>query len=112
MGEPREDEKPELAMALEVVWTERASLQFDQIKAWVHDPEKEEVLSSFVNHVFNILDLLSVFPEMGMVEDKQKGIRGFLVSRHHRLFYRLTSKQLIILAIFDQRMDQRKKALS
>ncbi len=96
-------------MALTIRWTERASRQFDDIKAWIGETQGDDRLSGFVKQVFKIVDLLSEFPEMGMLEEKQKGIRGFLVSRHHRLFYRLLSNELIIIAVYDQRMDHRSR---
>ena len=46
---------------------------------------------------------------MGTIEVEEKGIKGFLITKHNRLFYRNTDKELVILNFFDTRQNPKKK---
>jgi plasmid stabilization system protein ParE len=69
----------------------------------------DEVTAVFVQKVFRILELLKNTPEMGSLEYAEKGIRGITVTKHNHLFYRATEKEIIVLNIFDNRSDSRRK---
>ena len=64
-------------MALEIVWSKRASLKFDQIITYLIEEWGEKSAKQFIGKVFNFLEILSEFPEIGSIENKEKTIKSF-----------------------------------
>jgi len=42
------------------------------------------------------------------MENKSRHIRGFLVTKHNRLFFRVTETQVILLNFFDTRSGKKR----
>ena len=90
-------------MALEIVWSKRASLKFDQINTYLIEEWGEQSAKQFIGKVFTILEILSEFPEIGSIENKEKRIRGFTVVKQVNVFYRIKNDKIILLVFFDNR---------
>ena len=52
-------------MALAIVWSKRATLRFDHIISFLIDEWGEKSAREFTLKVFDFLDTLSEFPEIG-----------------------------------------------
>jgi len=96
-------------MALKIYWTKRADKKFDQILDYLLVEWGESVAKAFTRKVYDFLDILSEFPEIGTIENKEKGIRGFTIIRQVNLFYRISGDKVILLNFFDNRQHPRKK---
>lgn len=96
-------------MALKIYWTKRADKKFDQILDYLLVEWGESVAKAFTRKVYDFLDILSEFPEIGTIENKEKGIRGFTIIRQVNLFYRISGNKVILLNFFDNRQHPRKK---
>ena len=96
-------------MALEVYWAKRADRKFDQIINFLIKEWGENVARAFVKKVYDFLDILSEFPEIGTIENTEKGIRGFTVVKQVDLFYRKKGNKIILLTFFDNRQNPKKK---
>jgi plasmid stabilization system protein ParE len=98
-------------MAKEIIWTTRANIRFNSIIEYLETEWGEKVTENFVVRTYAIIDLLSIYPEIGSVEHSEKMIRGFAITKHNRLFYRVTKKEIIILNFFDNRRNIKRKKL-
>ncbi len=96
-------------MALEIYWTKRADKKFDRILDYLHEEWGENVAKAFTIKVYEFLDILSEFPEIGTIENKEKGIRGFTIIKQVNLFYRISGDKVILLNFFDNRQHPKKK---
>ena len=96
-------------MAKEIIWTKRAYSKFNKIIDYIEEEWGEAVTANFVQKSFDIIELLSERPFLGTLENPSKGIRGFLITKHNRLFYRFTKNELIILNFFDNRSNLKRK---
>ena len=96
-------------MALKIYWTKRADKKFDDILNYLQKEWGESVAKAFTRRVFDFLDILSEFPEIGTIENKEKGIRGFTIIEQVNLFYRISDNKIILLNFFDNRQHPRKK---
>ncbi len=90
-------------MALEIFWTKRASEKFEQILLFLESEWGFQVTRDFASRTMYIVELLAKHPEIGSMENEEKNIRGVLLSKHNRLFYRFDEKQIMIIGIFDTR---------
>jgi plasmid stabilization system protein ParE len=96
-------------MALEIYWTKRASKTFDKIQEYLIEEWGENVTRAFVRKVFDTLDILSEFPEVGTIENEEKAIRGFTIVKQVNMFYRISGQRIILLMFFDNRQHPKKK---
>jgi plasmid stabilization system protein ParE len=96
-------------MALKIVWTKRAQNRFSEAFEFAKVFRTEKEVAAFIQKAFRSIELLSIHPELGLMEDRKRGIRGFLITPYHRVFYRYSKTTLTVLNIFDLRMDPQKK---
>jgi len=96
-------------MALEIYWTKRADKKFDRILEYLQIEWGENVAKAFTKKVYEFLDILSEFPEIGTIENKEKGIRGFTIIKQVNLFYRISGDKIILLNFFDNRQHPEKR---
>jgi len=96
-------------MALEIFWTISADRKFDKIIKYLLSEWNQRVTESFVKKVYDTIDILAEFPEIGTIEHKEKGIRGFTIVKQINIFYKVSDNRLIILNFFDNRQSPAKK---
>jgi plasmid stabilization system protein ParE len=96
-------------MALKIFWTNKASNNFENILEYLEVEWGNQVTKRFIKDVYDFLEVLVEFPEIGSIENKEKGIRGFTLIRQINIFYRITIDKIIILALFDNRQNPSKK---
>lgn len=96
-------------MVRRVVWTKRATNNFDKIINYLEGEWGTRVTQMFVRRTYALIDLIAEKPDLGTVENPDKKIRGFLLTRHNRVFYRVTEEEIILLNFFDTRSGTRRK---
>jgi plasmid stabilization system protein ParE len=96
-------------MAKAIVWTIRANSSFNKIIAYLEKEWGDKVTSSFVQRSYSIIELLATQPELGTLEVAEHNIRGFLITKHNRLFYRFTDDELVLLNFFDTRSGSKRR---
>jgi len=96
-------------MALNILWSKRAILKFDQIHTYLLNEWGENTAREFIGKVFEFLDTLSEFPELGSLENKDKNIRGFCIVKQVNIYYRVREGKIILLMFFDNRQNPKKK---
>ena len=92
-------------MAVEIKWTKRAETNFDRIVNYIESEWGHKSAQKFVRKVDNLLNTLKKQPQIGIVQIKEKGIRGFVFSRQNTVFYRISGNRITLLAIFDNRRE-------
>jgi plasmid stabilization system protein ParE len=96
-------------MALKIYWTTRATRNFDVILEYLEVEWGDQVTKRFIRDVYDLLELLVEFPELGSIENIEKGIRGFTLIKQINIFYRITKDKIIVLGLFDNRQNPSKK---
>jgi plasmid stabilization system protein ParE len=98
-------------MALKIVWSSRAKLKFDLIISYLIKEWGEKSAKQFICKVFDFLEILSEYPEIGSVENKIKSIRGFTIVKHVNIYYRIKGDSIILILFFDNRQNPKKRKL-
>ena len=83
-------------MALTIYWSKNADKKFDQILKYLDDEWGENVTRAFVRKVYDFLDILSEFPEIGTLENVERNIRGFVIVKQLTVFYRIKDDSIIL----------------
>jgi plasmid stabilization system protein ParE len=96
-------------MAKEIVWTKRANNKFTKIIQFLEEDWGHLVTENFVQRTYTIIDLLAEQPQLGTLENVEKQIRGFVLTKHNRLFYRITENEIILLNFFDTRSKPKRR---
>jgi plasmid stabilization system protein ParE len=96
-------------MALEIVWTKTADKKFDKILDYLSEEWGEKITTAFVKKVYDFLDILSEFPEIGSIEHKYKEIRGFVIIKQVSIFYSVQKNKIVILSFFENRQSSKQK---
>ena len=98
-------------MAIKIFWSKRAILKFDQILKYLNEEWGEQSKKEFIGNVFDFLDTLAEFPEIGSIENREKNIRGFPIMKQVNLYYRIKGDCIVLLIFFDNRQNPKKKKL-
>jgi len=96
-------------MALKIEWSKRADGGFDRIIEYLDAEWGEQVVKAFVRKTYDFLEILAEFPEIGSVQVKKKGIRGFTLIKQVIVFYKVKGNSIILLDFFDTRQNPKKK---
>ncbi|HMT10780.1 MAG TPA: type II toxin-antitoxin system RelE/ParE family toxin [Ignavibacteria bacterium] len=91
-------------MVKEVIWTERATLDFRQILEYLYTEWNLKIEEEYYRRVFEVIELLKEFPDMGGVIYERPNSRKILISKFNYLTYMLIGNKLFILSFIDTRM--------
>ena len=96
-------------MALEIRWTTRADIKLDHLIIYLKSEWGDSVVEAFMKKLYNFLEILSEFPEIGTIQYPEKNIRGFTLTKQINVFYKIESDYIVLLDLFDNRSDPIKK---
>ena len=96
-------------MALDIEWSKRTDNSFDQIINFLNTEWGDQVVKAFVKKTYDFLEILAEFPEIGALQVKESGIRGFTLIKQVIVFYKVKGNSVILLDFFDTRQDPVKK---
>jgi len=97
-------------MAKTIIWNRRASDKFNAIIKYLEKEWGDKVTQNFVIRTYRIIEILAQNPEIGTLENPEKQIRGFVITKHNTLFYRIENDNLILLNFFDNRQHPQKRS--
>ncbi|MEP7372678.1 MAG: type II toxin-antitoxin system RelE/ParE family toxin [Chitinophagaceae bacterium] len=95
-------------MAYQIIVKKRVTNKIQKILAY---PEKEwshKVAADFMLKIDRRIQLLTKQPLIGAPSTKIKEISGLLITRHNRLYYKIEGDKVIILNMYDTRMNPQK----
>jgi plasmid stabilization system protein ParE len=90
-------------MNLHALWTPEAEASFRAITDYLEKEWGERVADAFASDVIQTIALLEEFPNGGVVEVPDLGIRSIPVARQVRLFYVVKQDALVVLDFIDMR---------
>jgi plasmid stabilization system protein ParE len=66
----------------------------------------------FLNKLDKRIDTLKKQPFIGKPPERKPGVRTILITKHNRLYYKLTNTAIIILNMYDTRSNPKKNPYS
>jgi hypothetical protein len=79
-------------MAKEIRWTKTAIVNFEATLNYLKKSWSQKIIEDFISRTFSLLDLLSRYPELAPLQRKDKNIRGMLITKHNKLFFRIKKR--------------------
>lgn len=95
-------------MAKKIIWSKSAAEDFNRLVNYLQEDWGDTVTTRFTTKFFSLLNMLSQWPAVGRIQVKKEKIRGLMVSRYNKLFYRIEKDKIILLKIFDMRRNPNK----
>ena len=92
-------------MAHEIIWTEKATEDFDKMIEDLAEFSPTSYVRKFVNLFYEKLDLIALMPFIGVQSQKRKGVRRLVVTKNISLAYILIIDQIYLLRVFDTRQN-------
>ena len=90
-------------MALKIIFNKRADLKLDKTLDYLKAEWSVRIANEFLENLYDTIDVLSIFPEIGTIIDNVRNIRGFLITKQIKVYYRVENEKLIILNFIDTR---------
>jgi plasmid stabilization system protein ParE len=95
-------------MAYQVVVKKRFTNKVQKVLAYLEKEWSNTVAEDFLLKIDRRIELLIKHPTIGAPSAKVKDIRGFLITRHNRIYYKIKGDKVIILNMYDTRMNPKK----
>ncbi|MDX2002509.1 MAG: type II toxin-antitoxin system RelE/ParE family toxin [Chitinophagales bacterium] len=92
-------------MEKKIKWRKKAKARLQEIYNFLYKKWGEKATEDFLDLLERDLELLLIFPNMGILSEEKPLIRKFLVTKHNYLIYTIRKGYLIVLNIQDTRMQ-------
>ncbi|TAL42092.1 MAG: type II toxin-antitoxin system RelE/ParE family toxin [Chitinophagaceae bacterium] len=95
-------------MALQIIWTSNALEDYRQVVDYLLKEWPLKTTIDFVITTEERVQMLGSFPYIGIASIKDPKIRSIVITKHNKLYYRISEDKIEILDIFDTRQDPAK----
>ena len=95
-------------MAYQVIIKKRFTNKVQKVLAWLNKEWSAKVASEFLEKIDYRIGLLAKQPYVGAPSAKVKDIRGLLITRHNKMYYKVKGDKVIILNMYDTRINPKK----
>lgn len=95
-------------MAFQIIVKKRFTSKVTKVLAYLEKEWSQKVASEFLLKIDRRIELLAKQPYVGAPSAKVKDVRGLLITRHNRLYYKIKGEKVIILNMYDTRMNPKR----
>lgn len=95
-------------MARIIRWSKYSDEKLDSIVDYLLNNWGERSVKIFLKKIYETIELIKEFPEIGSLEYAAKNIRGIKIVKQITLFYKVTDHAIIILNFYDNRQNPKK----
>ena len=96
-------------MAYEIIFKKRFTNKLIKLLAYLEQEWSQQAATNFLKKTDHPIGQLSSQPFTGVPSEKIKDVRAVLITRHNRLYYKVKGKKVIILNMYDTRMNPKRK---
>ncbi len=96
-------------MVKQVSWSNEAEAVFEQISNYLLDNYSMQTATRFADAVYEKIDTLVKYPDIGRESLKDSRIRFVNIDKHRQMFYEFDGIELTIVDFWDMRRDPKKR---
>jgi len=96
-------------MTRQILWTPEANVKFQSIYDYLKEIWSHKIAEQFYENTLATIELISNFPGIGNSINEKGDIHTFVLSKHNKIFYRVTEDNIIVLTLFDNRQNPKKQ---
>ncbi len=95
-------------MAYQIIVKKRFTNKVQKVLVYLEKEWSHKVATEFLLKIDRRIELLTKQPFVGSLSSKIKDVRGLLITRHNRMYYKIKDDKVIILNMYDTRMNPKK----
>lgn len=95
-------------MAYKIIYKKRFQKKLFKLLDYLKSAWGEKVADELIARLQNRLQTLSKQPYIGVPSSIIKTVRGILITKHNRLYYRIKDNTIEVLNMYDTRRDPEK----
>ena len=95
-------------MAYEIIYKKRFVNKLIKLLNYLEIHWDKEIAVEFLNKLDKRIETLKTQPFIGKQSASKPEIRTILITKHNRLYYKITQKAIIIVNMYDTRKDPEK----
>ncbi len=95
-------------MAYKVIYKKRFSNKLIKLLEYLEKEWDDRVATNFLSKLEMRIDTLKEQPFVGKASSKKPGIRAILITKHNKLYYKLSNTKIIIINMYDTRRNPKK----
>ncbi len=92
-------------MANEIIWTQNAREDFFEITNYLEQTWSSRISEQFIVQCYERIEMITDFPMIGVVSEKDPTVRRVFVSKHNALYYSVQENIIFLLGFFDVRAN-------
>ncbi len=90
-------------MEYQIVWSNTAESDFDEILEYISSKQNPEKAIDFVQIFYKKLDLLAILPFIGIESQSLKSIRRILITKTYSLLYQVEKDKVYLIRLLNNR---------
>jgi len=95
-------------MAFEVVYKKPFYKKLEALLNYLQKEWNEDIAQKFLIKLDNRISTLTEQPYIGSPSRKVVGVRGILITKHNKIFYKVSKNRVTIIDMLDTRIDPQK----
>ncbi len=98
-------------MVYQIIFKKRFQNKLEKLFVYIEQEFGLLIAKKFANELDDKLTTLQRHPFIGQQSTSHKNVRSILVGNHNRLYYRIEANKLIVLNMYDTRINPIKNKL-
>ena len=99
-------------MAYKVIYKKRFINKLVKLLQYIEGEWGQKVAEEFLDKLDRRIATLKELPLIGKPSERKPEVRTILITKHNRLYYKLTNTAIIILSMYDTRSNPKKNPYS
>lgn len=95
-------------MAYSVVYKKSFYNKLSKLLFYLEKEWSKQVADDFLVKLDKRISVLKEQPFIGSPSQKVKDVRGILITRHNKLFYKVSGNSIVVLSMYDTRMNPKR----
>lgn len=96
-------------MAYKIIFKKRFTNKLVKLLAYLEQEWSHKIAAGFLQKIDLRIHQLSKQPLTGISSTRIDGVRSVFITRHNRLYYKVKGKKIIVLNMYDTRINPKKK---
>ena len=92
-------------MAHSIIYKKQFFKSLDTLLRYLEKEWGHEIAVAFLAKIDKRTSLLKHQPFVGIASSKMKNVRGVLITKHNKLYYKVSNSQVIVLNMYDTRIN-------
>ena len=92
-------------MAYKVIYKKRFYNRLSKLLFYLEKEWSKQVADEFLSMLDKRIATLQKQPYIGNPSQKVKDVRGILITKHNKLFYKVSGQSIVVLTMYDTRMN-------